>query len=389
MTETRLSPDSIFGALSEAEFLRDYWQKKPLFVKAAWPEFASPLTRGDVLEFAERDDVDSRLILEKGGDYPWEARFGPFDAEEFQALDDIYWTVLVQEVDRLHAGVRGLLNAVPFLPNWRIDDVMVSYATDKGGVGAHIDQYDVFLIQGLGKRKWEIMQEPVIGEVLIPDLDVRILANFDATDTWIVEPGDLLYLPPNVAHRGTAVGECLTYSIGCRAPSKQDLINGFLEAVLETGLDESPFSTTLPMSENHPGLLSDDVKQFATQTLNELIGDSTAIHRWLGRFMSQPSRGWFPPPSEDEYSDDDVESALEKGARIKAGSLSQVMYDLVDERAVLLFVGGEEIEFSWQHRDAIAALCSREGLGPDSFPDQPSARSQITGLINQGAFVLG
>ncbi|GMQ81503.1 MAG: cupin domain-containing protein [Rhodothermia bacterium] len=381
-------PESLFGEITVEEFLRDYWQKRSLLVRSAWPQFLSPLEPEDLIQLAQRDDADSRLILREGGDYKWEARFGPFDEDEITGLRESDWTLLIQEVDRMIPEVSALLQSVPFLHNWRIDDIMVSYATDGGGVGAHIDNYDVFLIQGIGKRKWEIEGEPVEDEELLPDLDVRILSHFEPTDTWILEPGDMLYLPPRIAHRGTAVGDCLTYSIGCLAPSKNDLVSAFVENLFEAGIDETPFSGREKSGEFDSGLISTELKEFARKAVSESMQETEGFNRWLGRYLSRSSRGWLPPVPESVITSEELRERLEEGAHVRASVVSMVMYDQLPDGSLMLFAGGEEYAVDAKYASILARLTGRQGLALERLPQDEAFTNVIVDLINQGFFEI-
>ncbi len=381
-------PESLFGEITVEEFLEDYWQKKSLLVRSAWPQFLSPLEPEDLIQLAQRDDADSRLVLREGGEYEWEARFGPFDEDEITRLGESEWTLLVQEVDRMIPEVSELLQAVPFLHNWRIDDIMVSYATDGGGVGAHIDNYDVFLIQGVGKRKWEIEREPVQDESLVPDLDVRILSNFEPTDTWILEPGDMLYLPPRIAHRGTAVGNCLTYSIGCRAPSKNDLVSAFVENLFEAGIDETPFSGREKSGDFECGLISPELKEFAREAVSESMRETKGSNHWLGRYLSRSSRGWLPPKPESVITSAELRGRLGNGAYLRASSVSMVMYDQLPDGSLMLFAGGEGYAFDARYAPILARLTGRQGLALEQLPQNEAFTEVMVDLINQGFFAI-
>ena len=381
-------PESLFGQITVEDFLRDYWQKRSLLVRSAWPQFLSPLEPEDLIQLAQRDDTDSRLILRKGGEYEWEARFGPFDEEEITGLGESHWTLLVQEVDRMMPEVSALLRSVPFLSNWRIDDVMVTYATDGGGVGAHIDNYNVFLLQGLGKRKWEVEERPAQDEELVPDLDVRILSHFEPTDTWILEPGDMLYLPPRIAHRGTAVGDCLTYSIGCRAPSKSDLVSAYLEDLIEAGMDETPFSGGERSEEYESGLIAMELKEFAHSAIAESIRDTDRFTRWMGRYLSRPSRGRLPPEPKSVITSSELRKRLEEGAHIRASSVSMVMHDRFSDGSLVLFVGGEEHNIETRHEKALVSLTGRQGLELDRLPRDKEFTDLMCDLINQGYLLI-
>jgi len=195
----------LLGGLTPERFLAEYWQKRPLLVRQAIPGFKSPLSADELAGLACEPEVESRLILEKGGSRPWQLEHGPFEEERFATLPESHWTLLVQRVNHWVPAVADLLDHFAFLPSWRLDDIMISYAADQGSVGPHTDQYDVFLLQGAGRRRWQIDASVTDESPLLDHPDLRILAQFHATDEWVLEPGDLLYLPPGLAHYGVAL----------------------------------------------------------------------------------------------------------------------------------------------------------------------------------------
>jgi 50S ribosomal protein L16 3-hydroxylase len=210
------------GPMPVARFMRDAWQRRPLLIRNALPGFVPPVSRDGLFALARRDDAESRLIARVDG--RWSMKHGPLRRLPSTRRPD--WTLLVQGVDLLDAGAHALLGRFRFVPDARLDDLMVSYATDGGGVGPHVDSYDVFLLQAWGRRRWRISRQRDLA--LVPGAPLKLLADFRAEEEWVLEPGDMLYLPPGVAHDGTAVGECLTYSIGFRAPTFQELLEPWL-----------------------------------------------------------------------------------------------------------------------------------------------------------------
>ena len=221
-------PLQILGGISAREFLRDYWQKKPLLIRQAIPGFQSPISPDELAGLSLEEDVESRLVIEHG-ESPWELRRGPFTEHTYQQLPERDWTLLVQAVDQLVPDVAELIEHFRFLPNWRIDDVMISYAAPGGGVGPHFDNYDVFLLQAHGQRRWRIGQMCDSESPMLAHGDLRILADFQGTEEWVLEPGDMLYLPPRLAHFGTAEDACMTYSVGFRAPSAAEVLTHFTD----------------------------------------------------------------------------------------------------------------------------------------------------------------
>lgn len=230
----RASP--LLGGLSPDRFLRRHWQKKPLLIRGARPGFRDPITPARLLALAARADVESRLVRERGGSRRWEVTDGPLPRTLTSGLGPSHWTVLVQNVDAHVPAVADLIELFDFLPRWRVDDVMISLAAPRGSVGPHVDSYDVFLLQGLGRRRWRVAER--FDEEYVRGLDLRVLRGFRAEREWVLGPGDMLYVPPGVAHHGVALEECLTYSIGFRAPAHYDLVAGFLQRLVE-GVDRS------------------------------------------------------------------------------------------------------------------------------------------------------
>lgn len=216
-----------------SRFLRDYWQKHPLLVRAAFPGFKPPLTPDDLAGLACMDGALARIVAHDAKRDRWKLHSGPFDDATFANLPPSHWTLLVQDVDKWDADTAALLDPFAFIPSWRIDDVMVSYAVDAGGVGAHVDQYDVFLVQGLGQRRWAIDDRPDPPTDFRADVELKLLQRFSPTHAWTLEPGDMLYLPPGVPHDGVAVGECMTFSIGMRAPSTAEMLTDFAHSMAE------------------------------------------------------------------------------------------------------------------------------------------------------------
>jgi len=219
------------GDLPVADFMRGTWQRRPRLVRQALRRFSTPVDAAALFALAARADVESRLVCAVGGQ--WRLRHGPFTPRQLPSPRSAGWTLLVQGVDLHVPAVAALRERFRFISDARLDDVMVSYASDGGGVGPHVDSYDVFLLQAQGRRRWRISRQRDLD--LAPGLPLKILADFRPTHDWVLAPGDLLYLPPGVAHEGTAVGpDCITCSVGFRAPPYRDLVDPWLDALAET-----------------------------------------------------------------------------------------------------------------------------------------------------------
>ena len=377
-------PDSFFGELTVDQFLATYWQKKPLLVRGAWPDFDNPLPPPAFLRLSEREDALSRLMIRHEGEHNWELREGPFQPEDFSAMPDTQWTLLIQEVDRLVPAVRDMLRVVDFLPRWRMDDVMISYAASGGGVGAHIDNYDVFLLQGHGRRRWQINTTPVEEERLIEDIEVSILADFEANRDWVLEPGDMLYLPPRIAHFGVAEGECMTFSIGCRAPSEQDILGAVLERALMTVDPDARYSDPDLSTTDPRAGLGDDILTWVEQVLQGLTSDREALKEMVGSILSQPRR-WT---DESALPEDSLEEALSSGGRVRPASSSQVLMEHASDSVLHLFAAGEVIELDAAFGPTLTKLILGDGLTASDLGSVPEFDDLLDELYAQGTLVV-
>jgi len=274
----------LLGGMAPEAFLRDYWQKKPLLVRQAVPGFSGVLTPEELAGLACEEDVQSRLVTQRRT--KWQVEDGPFAEEHFLGLPGKNWTLLVQDVNHHLNEADALLRRFSFIPYARLDDLMVSYAPDGGGVGPHFDSYDVFLLQGQGKRLWRISEQQDL--TLVQGAPLRILKNFETQQEWILEPGDMLYLPPHVAHWGIAVGDCMTYSIGFRAPSAQELVSEFLNYLQEKSSAAGMYADPDLKLQANPAEMGGDMLKKVAGMLHELQWDQQDVSRFLGQYLSSP-----------------------------------------------------------------------------------------------------
>ena len=281
------TPGYALGSISAEEFLAEYWQKKPLLIKQALPEFINPLSPEEIAGLACEDFVESRLITTDDQAPNWHLRHGPFTDEDFLALPEADWTLHVQGLERLVPEIYSLLDRFRFIPNWRIDDVMVSYSPDQGTAGPHFDQYDVFLTQGLGKKHWRVGQACDADSPRLPNCDLSILTEFHTTDEWIVEAGDVLYIPPGIAHYGIAVGESITYSVGFRAPSHGDLLGEFSHYLTDSLEESQRYSDPDLQLQTNPGEISPAAIAKIQQILNQSLNNPAKLARWFGEYMTE------------------------------------------------------------------------------------------------------
>lgn len=280
---------TLLGDITPAEFLRDYWHKKPLLIRQALPGFQPFLPRDQLFALAAQEDVESRLITRTGGE--WKLGSGPQTALPAPTQPD--WTLLVQGVNLHDDAADALLRQFRFIPDARLDDLMISYASDGGGVGPHFDSYDVFLLQVHGKRRWSISAQRDLS--LVDGMPLKILANFKAEETFVLEPGDMLYLPPHYAHDGVAEGECMTCSIGFRAPAYRELAGHFLAWLSETVEDNEDLSGRYAdageRAATKPAQLPAGMAKAVAERLKALQWNSQMVSEFLGSHLSEPKPG--------------------------------------------------------------------------------------------------
>lgn len=326
-----------------ATFLRDTWQQKPLLIRNPWDGWTNPLEPNELAGLACEDDAEARLIVRTKDS--WEVEHGPFAEKRFGKLGKVPWTLLVQAVDHVVPDVAALLDPFRFIPNWRIDDVMVSYASDGGGVGPHFDQYDVFLIQGLGQRRWRIGQACDAASALLPHDDLRLLSGFETVDEWVLEPGDILYVPPGVAHDGVAVGDdCMTYSVGFRAPSRSELVAHWCDHVLGELVEDDRYGDAGLAVQVNPGEITSAAITRLRGMVAEALLDEPRFAHWFGTYNSEPKypeRDWRP---EEPTTLDEVREAIGAGITIERNPASRFVFVRGGDGMVTLFVDGESFE---------------------------------------------
>ena len=336
------APSALLGGLSPARFMRRHWQKRPLLVRAALPGVRPPLSRASLFALAAEEAVESRLVAHAGGDAAsgWSLRRGPIPRRALPPVGRRGWTLLVQGLDLHVPAARELLSAFRFVPEARLDDLMLSWASDGGGVGPHVDSYDVFLLQVQGRRRWRV--GPVGDPTPRPGLPLRILARFEPTEEWLLEPGDMLYLPPGWGHDGTAEGECMTASIGFRAPARGELVRELLARRVDGEDEASPVLYRDPAqpATAEPGRIPEALQRFAEDAVARALRDRDALHVALGEALTEPKpQVWFEPGAAQ---------ALDGGVRLDART--RMMYD-----ARHVYVNGE----SWRAGGRDARLMRR------------------------------
>ncbi|WP_068077352.1 cupin domain-containing protein [Novosphingobium lentum] len=346
-------------------FLRTSWQKRPVVIRDPWTAWTNPLDPDELAGLACEDDVESRIVLRtgNGANGIWKLEHGPFTEARFGKLGKARWTLLVQAVDHQVADVAALIAPFRFVPNWRVDDVMVSYAADGGGVGPHFDQYDVFLVQGLGQRRWQVGAPCDAATPLLPHDDLRLLADFAATEEWLLEPGDILYVPPGVPHNGVAVGDdCMTYSIGFRAPSRSELIAHWCEDVLDGLADDDRYADPDLVRPDNPGEIPGDTIAALHAMVTDALRDRDTFARWFGRHNTArkyPEVDWQPgeavPPGR-------LRKMMARGVALLRNPASRFAFIRTGPGTVQLFVDGDGFECSG-HTVALAErLCAQDRI---------------------------
>lgn len=340
----------LLGGLSPQQFLRDYWHKKPLLIRQATPHFQPLLTREELYALASRDDVESRLISHFDGQ--WELHHGPFRRmPSFRKKD---WTLLAQGVNLHNDEADALLQKFRFIPDARLDDLMISYATAGGGVGPHFDSYDVFLLQAQGQRQWRISAQKDL--TLVEGMPLKILKNFKAEQEFVLEPGDMLYLPPHYAHDGIAVNECMTYSIGFRAPSYQELGEAFLQFMMETIELPGRYADPELNLSNRPAEISRSMLTKVTDELNKIRFTEEDVSIFLGEYLSEPKASVFFDRPSDALSARRFESLASKRG-IRLSRKTRMLY-----RGAQVFINGESFNTRRQDGKLLAGLADRRSL---------------------------
>ena len=272
------------------EFIQQYWQKKPCLIRQAIPGFQSPLTPEELAGLACEEEIHSRLVIEKGAEQSWSVSYGPFKEEDFLSLPATHYSLLVSECEKWIPEFADLLDQFRFIPDWRIDDLMVSYAPPGGSVGPHSDEYDVFLLQAQGSRRWLYSDERVNRPALIPDIDLAIMQDFEADQEAVLLPGDILYLPPGIAHHGVAVDSCMTISIGFRAPTAIEVFESFaLEAGRQKFTSKRYSDPDLETNRHFSEITQAEIDRFKTMILSVIDQPESVWIDSVGKHLSDCS----------------------------------------------------------------------------------------------------
>lgn len=343
---------ALLGGLTPSQFMKRHWQKKPLLVRHAIAAFAPCLSRTDLVALAAQEGVASRLIVQSSKG--WKMKHGPFGQRSLPPFGQKKWTLLVQGVDLHHDGAHALMQQFRFVPDARLDDVMVSYATDGGGVGPHFDSYDVFLLQAQGQRRWRIGRQKDLS--LQEGVPLKILQNFEAEQEFLLNPGDMLYLPPKYAHEGVAVGECMTWSIGFRAPQEgelaRELLMGLADEAFE-GLGEALYRDPKQSAVSSSAAIPASLAGFARQVVDKALQNPLLLDSLLGEYLTEPkAQVWFEA----------TDAALDVSDGVQLDRRSKMLYD---EKHI--FINGESFRVSGRDAACLRQLADDRMLSAQKF----------------------
>ena len=370
------------GSLSTTQFLEQYWQKQPCLIRQAIPDFEPLLDGNDLAGLACEEMAEARLIHGTVSAEDWTVKNGPFSESDFKSLSDQDWTLLVQDVEKHYAPLQALLQQFNFIPQWRLDDLMVSFAATGGSVGPHVDQYDVFLLQAEGKRRWQIASsfEPD----LLEDCPLNVLKQFSPEQEWVLEPGDMLYLPPNVAHHGVALEPGMTWSIGSRAPSAADLLQGLGEWLAFSDNDGGRYTDPELTTVKRAGEIDRNALQNLRKFMSSGIEESQNIDHFLAAFLSRFRLAHDPMPPPSVTSSESLLRDIANGAILYRNPWTRLTW-VEDKTGASLYAAGQPYECSIELAEA---LCAGDQAGIKAeVVNQPSLDT-LAKLINNGHFLL-
>jgi len=372
---------SPLGELTPQQFLSDYWQKKPCVIRQAIDGFEPLLDGNDLAGLACEEMAESRLILGSAEKANWEVRHGPFEESEFAGLPEDHWTLLVQDVEKHYAPLQELMQLFNFIPNWRLDDLMISYAEPGGSVGPHVDQYDVFLLQAQGSRRWQIAEK--FSPELLDDCPLNVLREFRPEQEWTLEAGDMLYLPPNVAHHGVAISAGMTFSIGSRAPSAADLLQGLGEWLALSDAQGGRFTDPQLEIPKRAGEMDAKALEGLRATMLSAI-NSNGLDDFLGQFISRFRLAQEPAEAPEPLNSNQVTQALSMGKALFRNPWTRLVW-VNNDGAARLYAAGLPLDCElWLAQ----ALCENAELKIDPEKMNQSTLDTLTCLINTGHYIF-
>ena len=368
------------GELSPEAFLADYWQQRPLVVRQAFPGIESPISADELAGLSCEADVNSRIVVEKGGTHPWQTFYGPMDEAVFQGLPDTHWTLLINDVEKHLPQLAWVADCFRFVPEWCIDDLMISYAPEGGSVGPHLDRYDVFILQAQGHRRWQIHTREVAADNCVAGTELDIQKEFEAEQEWLLAPGDLIYLPPGVSHYGVATDECLSFSIGFRAPSHAEMLQDFVGFLSQGRPAEVNFSDPQLSVQQHANEITPETLVVVREVLGSYLqADHPGLSRWFGRFVSDVKTDIMPEVGKTVADFNDLLVTYPVLARHPA---SHYAFSREGQRA-WLFVDGDDFDVPV---DFAETLCAHREIELRVLAAKTTAAEQqlLLNLFNSG-----
>jgi 50S ribosomal protein L16 3-hydroxylase len=378
--------------LTQQQFLDQYWQKKPLLIRQAFPNFESPMSPDELAGLAYEADIESRLIVEQGAESSWQVSHGPFEDKDFDNLPDSHWTLLVQDVDKHVPETQSLLTPFKFIPNWRRDDLMMSYAPIHGSVGPHTDGYDVFLLQGLGTRRWGVTGETIFAPTLLENIDLQVLSDFKPAQEWVLEPGDMLYLPPHFGHHGVAMEDCMTLSIGFRAPTQAEAMDALLNELLEQGLAKQHYQDgNLNVVEGEYEINEQAIANVKSLLLKMLDDAGPLLAQALGKLVTETKPSLMELADtliQEPVSEETINEQFEQGYYLQKSPYHRFAW-IQEGEGGYIFVAGEKYQLKHSHRQHFVLLAENLSLSQSDWLKllaEPEASELLCQLIEDGAW---
>ena len=345
--------------MSPAQFLADYWQKRPLLIRGAIPNFSDLLTPDELAGLAMQEGVSARLVLERGGRRPWQLEHGPFTEERLTGLPKSHWSLLVSNVEHWLESGALILDQFSFVPHWRADDLMVSFAPTGGSVGPHVDSYDVFLLQGMGSRRWQIAEKG--DRTLLSGVDLKILKKFQPEAEWVLESGDMLYLPPGVAHYGVASADCLTYSVGFRAPGQRDLLEDFYNLpknLMDLVTTDQMYSDPDLAPQSNPGEINQSALVRVEDILRAPLAHKDLLGRWFGAHVTRLPRANKEPSRRRMPAESKLIDLLKSDRNVWRSDRSRFAFFAPAGATIYFYVDGDELAVPKALKPLLEALCA-------------------------------
>ncbi|TCB34869.1 cupin [Acinetobacter sp. ANC 4910] len=379
-------PLDVLGGITAEQFLREYWQKKPLLVRNALPEIINILEPNDVMELALEEHVTARLIKQKDKDpNQWTVKSSPLIKGDFQKMPKL-WTLLVQAVDHYSFDLAELWKKFPFIPQWRRDDIMVSYAPKGGSVGKHFDFYDVFLVQGYGHRRWQLGQMCDANTEFVAGQPLKLLPEMQIDFDEVLAPGDLLYVPPGLSHYGVAEDDCLTFSFGFRMPNMADVMDRVSDKFADNTFLKNPLIDIQRQQANSIGQITQSELDYLKALLLERLQNSSELDNAIISLMSEPK---YPDniPEPDEIEADDLREILDTGYEILLEPASRLLY-AEQEQALLFWANGEQICISEDSNNLLKQIADGQILAFDQQFNHDEILEDFAHLMNDSILML-